>query len=130
MIIGTMVVIMSFGSTALGSSITSANSAAKWCSTDVADKDLLDALNQSFEEELYESLYGGKSLYDIATAQGGDIESVIDLQMTQLGRQLDDRLRSGSISAEQDVAHKKELRDIVEQSVFTSFGIQEGTYRM
>ncbi|MEC0241026.1 hypothetical protein P4H66_14330 [Paenibacillus dokdonensis] len=49
MIIGTMVVIMSFGSTALGSSITSANSAAKWCSTDVADKDdLLDALNQSF----------------------------------------------------------------------------------
>ncbi|MEC0241027.1 hypothetical protein P4H66_14335 [Paenibacillus dokdonensis] len=79
-----------------------------------------------FEEELYESLYGGKSLYDIATAQGGDIESVIDLQMTQLGRQLDDRLRSGSISAEQHVAHKKELRDIVEQSVFTSFGNQEG----
>ncbi|GIP26674.1 hypothetical protein J23TS9_18040 [Paenibacillus sp. J23TS9] len=126
MIVGTMVVVMSFGGTALSGSITSASPLEKWFSTGVAEKDdLLEALNQSSDEELYESLYQGKSLNDIAADQGGDIANVINLQMTQLTQQLDDRLRSGSISAEQYAAHKKELRDVVEQSVLTSFGDQE-----
>ncbi|WP_136605300.1 hypothetical protein [Paenibacillus dokdonensis] len=126
MIVGTMVVVMSFGGTALGGSITSASPVEKWFSTGVAEKDdLLEALNQSSDEELYESLYAGKSLNDIAAGQGGDIADVINLQMTQLTQQLDDRLRSGSISAEQYAAHKEELRDVVEQSVLTSFGDRE-----
>ncbi|MBE9914232.1 hypothetical protein G8C92_09335 [Paenibacillus donghaensis] len=125
MIVGTMVVIMSFGSTALSGSITSASPATKFSSTGIADKDkddLLEALNQSSDEELYESLYEGKSLHDIASEQGGNIASVIQIQMAQLTQQLDERLRSGSITAEQYAAHKEELREIVEQSVFTSFG--------
>ncbi|MDR9854264.1 hypothetical protein RJP21_11685 [Paenibacillus sp. VCA1] len=124
MIVGTMVVIMSFGSTALSGSITSACPALKWSfSTGNSEKDdLLEALNQSSDEELYESLYEGKSLHDIAAEQGGDINDVIDLQVSQLAKQLDDRLQSGSITPEQYAAHKAELREIVEQSVLTSFG--------
>ncbi|MFF2909293.1 hypothetical protein [Paenibacillus sp. NPDC057934] len=123
MIVGTMVVAMSFGGTAWGSSITSASPVAKWVATGIADKDdLLEALNQSSDEELYDSLYDGKSLQDIATDQGGDIANVIELQLTQLTQQLDERLHSGSITAEQYAAHKAEIKEIVEQSVLTSFG--------
>ncbi|GAB6989735.1 hypothetical protein [Paenibacillus pini] len=123
MIVGTMVVVMSFGSTALGGSITSASPVAKWFSTGIAEKDdLLEALNELSDEDLYESLYEGKSLYDIAATQGGDIANVIELQVKQLTEQLDDRLRSGSITSAQYAAHKEEIPEIVEQSVFTSFG--------
>lgn len=123
MIVGTMVVVMSFGGTAWSGSITSASPVAKWTTTGVAEKDdLLEALNQSTDEELYDSLYEGKSLHDIASRQGGDIENVIELQMNQLTQQLDERLHSGSITLEQYIAHKAELQEIVEQSVLTSFG--------
>lgn len=126
MIVGTMVVVMSFGGTALSGSITSASPVAKWFSTGVTEKDdLLEALNQSTDEELYESLYEGKSLHDIAADQGGDINDVIKLQTAQLAQQLDDRLRSGSITEERYAAHKAELKEIVEQSVFTTFGSPE-----
>lgn len=123
MIVGTMVVVISFGNTALSGSITSANPVTRLSITDTLEKDdLLKALNQSSNKELYESLYEGKSLHDIAADQGGDIEKVIELQTKQLTQQLDDRLQCGSITAEQYAAHKEELKDIIEQSVLTSFG--------
>lgn len=123
MIVGTMVIVLSFGSTALSGSNVNANPVTKMYSTDSTKQDdLLEALNQSSDEELYESLHEGKSLYDIASVQGGDIENVIDLQMTQLTQQLDDRLRSGSITTEQYTVYKEELKDIVEESIFTTFG--------
>jgi len=123
MIVGTMVVVLSFGNAAISGSITSACPAAKWSSTGAPEKDeFLNALNHSSDEELVQSLYEGKSLHDIASEQGGDIEDVIELQVAQLSKQLDERLRSGSITAERHAAHKAEIREIVEQSVFTSFG--------
>jgi Rod binding domain-containing protein len=122
-IVGTMIVVMSFGNSALGDSVANASPVAMWSFTDVSEKDdLLEALHQSSNEELYESLYAGKSLYDIAADQGGDIAKVIQLQLSQLTAQLDNRLRSGSISAEQYNAHKEELKEVVEQSVFTAMG--------
>ncbi|MCJ8013612.1 hypothetical protein MUG84_17960 [Paenibacillus sp. KQZ6P-2] len=123
MIIGTMVVVISFGGTAFKGSIASASPVVKFSPSDTTENDdLLEALNQSSDEELYNSLQEGKSLHDIAADQGGDIANVIELQMAQLTQQLDDRLYSGSITAEQYAAYKEELKDIVEQSVFTSFG--------
>lgn len=123
MIVGSIVVVMSFGSTALSSSTTNASPAAKWAATGVDDKDpLLDALNQASEDELYESLYEGKSLQDIAAEKDVDITGIIELQTAQLTKQLDERLRSGSITAEQYAVYKGEVRDIIEQSVITSFG--------
>jgi hypothetical protein len=126
MIVGTMIVAMSFGGTAWGKSAATASPVAKWstsASATVADKDeLLDALNQSSDEELYEALYEGKSLKDIATEKGGNIRNVIDLQVAQLTQQLDSRLASGSITREQYTAQKAEVRELVTQSVTTTFG--------
>ncbi|WMT43065.1 hypothetical protein RE628_12790 [Paenibacillus sp. D2_2] len=124
MIVGTMAVVISLGNTALSGSITSASPVAKLSTANKSqEKDpLLDALNQSSDKELYESLYEGKSLHDIAADQDGDIDQVIELQTKQLQQQLDDRLKSGSITAKQYEAHKEELQEIIEQSVLTSFG--------
>lgn len=122
-IVGTVVIVMSFGN-AWSSLTANASSPAQWSTVKAADKDelLLRALNQPTDEDLYDALYDGKSLQDIAKEQNTDIEDVIDLQITQLTEQLDSRLASGSITAEQYAAHKAELRDIVTESVLTSFG--------
>jgi hypothetical protein len=122
-IVGTVVVVMSFGN-AWSSLTANASSLAQWSTTNVADPDelLLEALNQPTDKDLYEALYDGKSLQDIASEQDKDIENVINLQVAQLSQQLDSRLATGSITTEQYVAHKAELRDIVTESVLTSFG--------
>lgn len=124
MIVGTMIVAMSFGGTAWGKPSLTASPVAKWStSASVNDKDeLLEALNQSSNEELYEALYDGKSLHDIALANGGDIDSVIQLQVNQLALQLDARLASGSITSRQHAEQKAELVELVTQSVHTTFG--------
>ena len=125
-IVGTMVVALSFGGTSWGGKlIVSASPVAKWSSTSVADSDeLLDALNQSSDEELYEALYEGKSLQDIAAEQGGNIAAVISLQVSQLTKQLELRLASGSITKQQYEVQQAELRDLVTRSVHTSFSLE------
>jgi len=124
-IIGTMVVAMSFGGTSWGKLTVSASPVAKWSTSSVAESDdLLDALNQSSDEELYEALYSGKSLQDIVTEQDGNIADVIHLQVSQLTKQLQLRLASGSITEQQYIVQKAELKDIITQSVQTSFSIE------
>ncbi|MNC78493.1 hypothetical protein D3C75_1307140 [compost metagenome] len=59
---------------------------------------------------------------DIAEENGGNIAGVIDLQVSQLTEQLNQRLASGSITRQQYTAQKAELKEIVTQSVMTSFG--------
>ncbi|MNO36797.1 hypothetical protein D3C76_268710 [compost metagenome] len=122
-IVGTVVIVMSFGN-AWSSLTANASSPAQWSTVKAADPDelLLKALNQPTDEELYDALYDGKSLQDIASEQNADIEDVINLQVAQLTEQLDSRLASGSITAEQYAAHTAELREIVTESVLTSFG--------
>ncbi|MEI2398662.1 MULTISPECIES: hypothetical protein [Paenibacillus] len=125
MIVGTMIVAMSFGGTAWGKPALHTLPVAKWSTSDVADTDeLLDALNlsQSSDEELYDALYDGKSLRTIAEENGGNINNVINLQVKQLTQQLEARLAGGSINQQQYTAQKAELREIVTQSVLTSFG--------
>ncbi|KAI7273292.1 hypothetical protein KC345_g7024 [Hortaea werneckii] len=120
-----MIVAMSFGGTAWGKPALHTIPVAKWSTSDVADTDeLLDALNlsQSSDEELYDALYDGKSLHAIAEENSGNINNVINLQVKQLTQQLDARLASGSITQQQYTAQKAELREIVSQSVLTTFG--------
>lgn len=125
MIVGTMIVAMSFGGTAWGKPALHTLPVAKWSTSDVADTDeLLDALklNPTSDEELYDALYDGKSLRNIAEENGGNVTQVINLQVKQLTQQLEARLASGSITPQQFNAQKAELREIVAQSVETSFG--------
>jgi len=122
-IVGTMVVALSFGGTAWNKFTLNVIPVAKWSTASIADNDeLLDALNQSSDDALYEELYDGKSLQDIAAEHNGDIERVIDLQVSQLAKQLDLRLASGSITEQQHAVYSAELRELVAQSVLTSFG--------
>ncbi|WP_151735583.1 SHOCT domain-containing protein ['Paenibacillus yunnanensis' Narsing Rao et al. 2020] len=124
MIVGTMVVAMSFGGTAWARTVVLAAPVAKWSISSVDGSDaLLAALKQRSDEELYEALYDGKSLKEIAEENGGDIESVINLQTAELQEQLDERLASGSISQQQYEAQRAELREIVAASVHTSFSV-------
>ncbi|MEK3796500.1 hypothetical protein MKX42_32665 [Paenibacillus sp. FSL R7-0204] len=125
MIVGTMIVAMSFGGTAWGKPALHTLPVAKWSTSDVADTDeLLDALNlnPTSDEELYDALYEGKSLRNIAEENGGNVTQVINLQVKQLTQQLEARLASGSITPQQFNEQKAELREIVAQSVETSFG--------
>lgn len=86
---------------------------------DAAVRDpLLHALGAASDEEVYYSLYDGKSLADIAAANNADVQNVIDLQIAELTEQLDARLANGSLSREAYLAHKSEVADIIERSVY------------
>jgi hypothetical protein len=82
------------------------------------DDELLDTLGISSDEQLYDALYNGQTLADIAQQNERDCQAVVDLQVAQLTEQLDQRLASKSITPEQYQAHKAELKQVVAKSVF------------
>jgi len=79
---------------------------------------LREALGASSDEEVYDALYIGKSLADIAEENGADVQNVIDLQVAELTEQLDKRLASGSIPPDVYEAQKLEVADIITRSVY------------
>jgi len=81
----------------------------------------LGMLGAESEDEVYDALYEGRSLAEIAQANGTDIEPVIDHQIYELSRQLNERLAAGSITPETYLAQLLELEDIVTRS---AHGIQ------
>ncbi|PYI51371.1 hypothetical protein [Paenibacillus flagellatus] len=87
------------------------------CETD-ASAALHEALGVSTDEQIYDALYEGRSLADIAAANGKDARHVIDLQVSELSEQLDRRLASGSLSWDRYLAHKAELTDMITRSVY------------
>ncbi len=82
------------------------------------DDDLLRTLGISSDEQLYDALYNGQTLADIAQAHNQDAQAIVDLQVAQLTEQLDQRLANNSITPEQYQAHKAELTQVVAKSVF------------
>ncbi|MGN7412027.1 hypothetical protein [Paenibacillus sp. SAF-068] len=127
-IIGTMIVTMSFAGTAWGQSAISPIPTAKWSIVDLdtregSSDELLSALNQPSEEHLYQELYNGKSLRTITEENNGDLDKVIAIQVKQLREQLDKRLASGSIRSEQHAAQHAELEALVTQSANTAYNL-------
>ncbi|WP_339260252.1 hypothetical protein MKZ12_10255 [Paenibacillus sp. FSL R5-0713] len=127
-IIGTMFVTMSFAGTAWGQSAISPIPTAKWSIVDLdpgegSSDELLSALNQSSEEDLYQKLYNGKSLRTITEENRGNWDEVIAIQVRQLREQLDERLASGSISSQQHAAQQAELEALVTQSANTAYNL-------
>ncbi|WP_145409414.1 hypothetical protein [Paenibacillus xylanexedens] len=128
-IVGTMIVTMSFAGTAWSKSAITPIPLAKWSiismnATDQSEQNedaLLHALNQTTDAEFVQDLYAGKSLRMIAEENDGDIDAVIALQVTQLSKQLDERLANGSISLEQYTAQQSELISLVTESANTSY---------
>ncbi|WP_342572497.1 hypothetical protein MKY85_09975 [Paenibacillus sp. FSL R5-0749] len=127
-IIGTMFVTMSFAGTAWGQSAVSPIPTAKWSIVDLdpgegSSDELLSALNQSSEEDLYQKLYNGKSLRTITEENRGNLDEVIAIQVRQLREQFDERLASGSISSKQHAAYQAELEELVTQSANTAYNL-------
>jgi hypothetical protein len=115
-VVGTMVVAI----TLCGSSWNNINaSITKSHNATVAVKDdLLQILKVSSDEEIYNAIYDGKSLADIANDNQVDVNNVIDLQVAQLTDQLDLRLASGSLTLQHYEQQKSELRDIITRSTY------------
>jgi len=76
------------------------------------------ALGTSSDEDVYNALYSGQSLAEIATNNYADVQDVIDLQVAELSAQLDSRLESGSLSPQAYLAHKSELAELVTRSAY------------
>lgn len=88
----------------------------------VEPADFHEVLGAASNEEVYDALYNGKTLADIAAGNDADVGDVIALQIGELTEQLSERLRSGSLSYEDYLAQKEELPDIVRRSAFGNTG--------
>jgi hypothetical protein len=74
-------------------------------------------LGISSDEALYESLYKGNSLADLAKNNQVPLQNIIDLQVAELTKQLDSRLANGSITPITYQLQKLELPDIITKSI-------------
>ncbi|WP_156826243.1 MULTISPECIES: hypothetical protein [Paenibacillus] len=79
--------------------------------------DLLQALGVESEEQIYDALYSGQSLADIANDNKMEVDQVVDIQVAQLRSQLDQRFLNGSISLEAYQAQLEEIHDMIQESV-------------
>jgi hypothetical protein len=92
------------------------NPSAEAANTNV-NEDITQVLGLSSDVELYESLYKGSSLADIAENNQVPLQNIIDLQVSELTEQLDSRLANGSISPVTYLLQKSELPDIITKSI-------------
>jgi hypothetical protein len=79
--------------------------------------DITQILGITSDEALYESLYKGSSLADIAENNQVPLQSIINLQVAELTKQLDLRLANGSITSVTYQLQKLELPDIITKSI-------------
>jgi 3-keto-L-gulonate-6-phosphate decarboxylase len=118
---GTMAFTIAVSGGAAASSVASASpsktmQASRTASQDPNQDELLSLLGVS-DEEMFESLYNGRSLAQVAASRQVDAKKVIELQVAQLTDQLRLRLSKGSLSPEQYLGQKSEIREIVRKSV-------------
>jgi hypothetical protein len=78
---------------------------------------ITQVLGLSSDEELYDALYKGSSLADIAVNNHIAVQDIVDLQVAELTDQLNSRLESGSITPETYKSQKSELPDIITKSI-------------
>jgi hypothetical protein len=78
---------------------------------------IAQVLGLSSSEELYDALYKGSSLADIAENNHIPVQNIIDLQVAELTEQLNSRLKSGSITPGTYESQKSELPEIITKSI-------------
>lgn len=81
-------------------------------------EDLLHVLNLSSDEELYNALYEGNTLAEVAHDHNVDVQKIINLQVTELTAQIELRYASGNLTPQQYEEQKAEVRDIITKSVY------------
>ncbi|MNW52340.1 hypothetical protein D3C74_298560 [compost metagenome] len=85
--------------------------------------DFYDALGVSDDESIYEALFQGHSLADIAEAHQQDVDQIIELQVGQLEEQLTLRFSQGDLSPEAYAEQIKELPNMIKESVHKRYTI-------
>jgi hypothetical protein len=100
---------------------------SSWNSKDKSDDSrnndlLLEALGVASNEELHDALMNGRTLADIAHANGKDIVPVIRLQIAEMTEQLNLRLAAGTLAPERYEAHKSELASLITASTHDCMG--------
>lgn len=118
----TVTVILSFGGTSAADPASAAqavSSTAAPAASSLSERGhFLRLLGVRSDEELYDALYEGQTLADLALARGRSVNSVIDLQVRELEEQLLARRNAGSLSAAVYEALKTEIRETVTRSVY------------
>lgn len=77
----------------------------------------LHALGTASEQDVYDLMYEGLSLREIASIRGGSEHDLLALQVRELEQQLEQRLADGQITREAYIAYKAELPEIVAASL-------------
>jgi hypothetical protein len=93
------------------------NPTADIAHTSTTGEDITQILGVKSDEALYEALYTGNSLADIADNNQVPLQNIIDLQVAELTEQLDSRLANGSITPVTYLLQKSELPDIITKSI-------------
>ncbi|WP_438348037.1 hypothetical protein ACP8HI_20695 [Paenibacillus sp. FA6] len=116
-IVGSFVIAITIGGASWNSQ-ASANPVTKSLNVTAPDKDdLLHVLKLSSNDELYNALYDGSTLADLAQNNDVDVQKVINLQVSELTSQLDLRYASGSLTLQQYEEQKSEVRHLITNSV-------------
>ncbi|HEY2494181.1 MAG TPA: hypothetical protein VGI33_14910 [Paenibacillus sp.] len=117
-IVGTMVFAITVGGASWNNNVIASSITKSLNTTTPVQNDLLQVLDLSSDDEIYDALYNGKTLADIAKDNDVDVQNVIDLQVEELTEQLDLRLANGSLTLEQYEEQKSEVRDIITKSAY------------
>lgn len=117
-IVGTMVFAITVGGVSWNSHVSASPITLSLNTTVPVKEDLLHVLELSSNEELYNALYEGSTLAELAGDQNVDIQKVINLQVAELTAQIDLRYASGNLTLQQYEEQKSEVRDIITQSVY------------
>ncbi|MMZ62133.1 hypothetical protein D3C76_252250 [compost metagenome] len=83
--------------------------------------DFTEALGVSTDEAVYNALLNGNSLADIAESHQQDIDGIVELQVSQLQKQLTERYRQGNLSSESYTEQMNELPEIIKESVYKRY---------
>ncbi|OAB27125.1 hypothetical protein PMSD_24465 [Paenibacillus macquariensis subsp. defensor] len=116
-IVGSMVFAITVGGISWNSHVSASPIMLDLNTTAPVKEDLLHVLKLSSNEELYNALYDGSTLADLAKDNDVDVQKVINLQVAELTAQIDSRYASGNLTDQQYNEQKSEVRDLITQSV-------------
>ena len=131
-IIGTLALGITLGSGLSGSKVE-AEAEAIYSETPPSSSDdvsssrssaFLHALGVSSEQQVYDLMYEGLSLRDIARLSGGNETQLLTMQIDELDQQLKERLADGQITEEAYIAYKAELPEIIASSLSSKIEVE------
>jgi len=116
-IVGSMVFAITVGGVSWNSHVSASPIMLDLNTTAPVKEDLLHVLKLSTNEELYNALYDGSTLADLAKDNDVDVQKVINLQVAELTAHIDQRYARGNLTDQQYKEQKSEVRDLITQSV-------------